>query len=268
MPSMPRAAITTAAISLQQYILHRTFWIELLIGRVLPILIPLFAWTAIFDYSGEASLAGWSEDMMVSYYILVFIFSMFTQIYFHRDLSRMVHEGTLNHWLLRPLSFFEMSVGMILGRVLTLLIPSLIICLIGLWFVPGLRTELWPYGILKMAALLPGAILLLASLSALIGMLSFWLIQTEGTFAMMMMIFEFFGGTLLPIPLLPAPLQTISTYLPLRFAISLPVRAILEQQPLSLLHIIAGQAGWTIFLMSMAMLLCARGLQRYDAVGG
>ncbi len=265
---MPYAIVTTAAVSLQQHILHRSFWIGLLIGRMLPILIPLFAWTAVFEYAGEDSFSGWSEDAMMSYYILVFIFSMFTQIYFHRDLSQMVRDGTLNHWLLRPLSFFEMSAGMIMGRVLTLLIPSLLICAVGLWILPTLRADLWPTGITTMVMLLPGSIVLLASLSALIGMFSFWLIQTEGTFAMMMMVFEFFGGTLLPLSFLPTFLQKISFFLPLRFAIDLPARAILGRSDIHILSVIVGQVGWSLVLIGLACVLCNRGLRRYDAVGG
>jgi ABC-2 type transport system permease protein len=265
---MPRAAVTTAAISLQQYLLHRSFWVGLFIGRVLPILIPLFAWTAVFASAGQKSLGDWTETKMISYYLLVFIFSMFTQIYFHRDLSRMVHDGTLNHWLLRPLSFFEMAVGMILGRVLTLLIPAVIVCIIGSVMIPELRELLWPYGMLKMAVLLPGVIFLLSCLSALIGMFSFWLIQTEGTFAMMMMVFEFFGGTLLPLSLLPSPLQHISTFLPLRFTINLPVRAILEHGSINIFYVIAGQALWSCGLIFAATILCKAGLRRYDAIGG
>ena len=100
-----RVLAATVSVQLQLKLLHREFWIQLFLERVLPLAIPLLAWISIFEYAKRDSLAGWAEHDMVAYYILVFLIGLFTDIQFHYEMSTMVHLGTLSQWLIRPLTF-------------------------------------------------------------------------------------------------------------------------------------------------------------------
>lgn len=265
---MVRAISSTAGVHVQQYILHREFWVGLLLGKILPVLVPLFVWIELFRYTGADYIEGWSQDQMISYYLVVFVIAAFTRINFHRDLSQLVHQGKLNDWLVRPVTFFEMAVGMILARVAVLMLPSIAAIALCAAVFPESFANLTVQGFIAGIVLIPFSIILLAVLSAMVGMLSFWLVQTEGTFALMMMIFEFFGGALLPLSLLPYPLQVMSAALPLRFAIYLPAQSILGESTMDIPEVLAGQVAWIAVLLALTYVLARGGLRRYDAIGG
>jgi len=263
-----RVLASTISVQLQQKLLHREFWTEILIGRILPILIPLLAWQAIFDFSGTSEFGGWQKNQMEAYYLLVFIISLFADIQFHYEMSSMVQLGTLNQWLIRPLSFCVTIASFIIARILMLIIPGLIGLALGAYFMQGFVGSFSITNLATAIVVLPCSLIIFACLSAAIGMLSFWIIRTESVFALIMLILEFFGGRLIPLSLFPAWLEKISIFLPLRYAIFLPVEAILQPSRQVIFSVIVGQLAWSVVLLAIAMLLWKTGIRRYDAVGG
>lgn len=259
---------SAVSVQLQQKLLHREFWIQLFLERILPLMIPLLAWLSIFAYAERESLAGWSEHEMTAYYILVFLIGLLTDIQFHYEMSQMVHLGTLNQWLIRPLSFLETATSYILARMIMLLIPGTVALLLCLAFMPAAFGALSFASFFHAALVLPLAVALFCLLSAVIGTIAFWVIHTEGVFSLTMLTLEFLGGRLLPLDLLPSWLEKISRFLPLRFGIAGPVKFILHPTTTPLFPILAGQALWCLLLSAMVALLWRAGLRRYDAVGG
>ena len=265
---MIRVLASTISVHLQQKLLHREFWLQLFLERILPLTIPLLAWKAIFDHAQADSLGGWAENDMIAYYLLVFIIGIFTDIQFHYEMSSMVHMGTLNQWLIRPLTFLETTVSIILSRIVLLLIPALTALLLCLWIFPSVFAELSFASLINAIIVMPLSLVLFSLLSTAVGMCAFWVIKTDSIFALVMLILEFFGGRLLPLDLLPAWLEHISRVLPLRFGISGPVDAILHPQSAALSTLLLGQALWSILLFGLVILLWRAGIRRYDAVGG
>lgn len=265
---MRRYLIATTAIQLQRSLLHREFWIQLILERILPLAIPLLAWQAIFEYTQKSELEGWNQPEMMAYYFLIFFIGLIGNIQFHYEMSTMVHMGTLNQWLIRPLSFLETAVGHIIARAVILLIPGFLALVLFFWLMPHTLAALTLASVLHACAVLPLAIVMFGLLSATVGMLAFWIMHTDSVFALTMLILEFFGGRLLPLDLLPAWLERVSRFLPLRFAIAGPVEAILRPQTTDLLPLLLGQGLWCLLLSALVLLLWNAGIQRYDAVGG
>ena len=265
---MRRFLIATTSIQLQRSLLHREFWIQLVLERLLPLAIPLLAWQSIFEFSQKNELAGWTQHQMIAYYLLVFIIGIFTNIQFHYEMSSMVHMGTLSQWLIRPLSFLETVAAHIAARSIILLIPGSIIFLLALWFYPAILAALSFSNLLAALLVLPLAIVMFGLLSAAIGMLSFWIMHTDSVFALTMLVLEFFGGRLLPLDMLPSWLEKISRFLPLRFAIAGPVEVILRPSMSTVPPLLLGQFLWCLLLSGLVILLWRYGMRRYDAVGG
>jgi ABC-2 type transport system permease protein len=178
----------------------------------------------------------------------------------------MVHQGTLDQWLVRPLTFFQLVAGIVFSRLLILLIPGIAILSIGYLVAPALPVftiHALETGII----VLPLALLLFALLTTVIGLISFWTIHIYSTFALIMVILDFLGGLMLPLSLLPKSLQVLSDFLPLRFAISDPIAAVLRPGG-NLLVIVFGQFLWCFLLSLLAALLWYCGVRRYEAAGG
>jgi ABC-2 type transport system permease protein len=205
---------------------------------------------------------------MTTYYILVFFVTLFADIHFHYEMSTMVYSGSLNQWLMRPISFFSTAASHILAKVIMLLIPGVIILLLGAWLAPPFPSGVPLTSFFTACAVLPLSIVMFGILSAAIGMLSFWIMKTDSVFALIMLILEFFGGRLLPLSMLPDWLKGLSTILPLRFAIALPVDAIILPGQVSIIYVLLGQVLWCMILFSLTIVLWKRGLKRFDAVGG
>jgi ABC-2 type transport system permease protein len=263
-----RALASTISVNLQQKLLHREFWLQLFLERILPLAIPLLAWISIFDYAEADTLAGWAESEMIAYYILVFLIGIFTDIQFHYEMSTMVHMGTLNQWLIRPLTFFETALSYIISRILLLIIPGTAALLLCFLLFPSAFAGLTPASLLNCFLVLPLSLVLFSLLSVLVGMLSFWLIKTDSIFALLMLVLEFFGGRLLPLDLMPSWLEFGSRVLPLRFGIAGPVEAILHPATTALAPLLFGQILWCIALFFLVTLLWRAGMRRFDAVGG
>lgn len=265
---MFRVLASTISVHLQRSLLHREFWIQLFLERILPLMIPLLAWRALFDYAQTDTLSGWAEQDMIAYYLLVFIIGIFTDIQFHYEMSTMVHMGTLNQWLIRPLTFFETALSHILARIVLLLIPGVAALLLCAMIFPSVFMGLTLFSLRNALLVLPLSLALFSLLSMMVGMFAFWLIKTDSIFALTLLVLEFFGGKLLPIDLLPAWLERVSRVLPLRFGIAGPVEAILHPASASLLPLLLGQFLWCTLLFALIVLLWRAGLRRYDAVGG
>lgn len=263
-----RPFVSATITHLKRDLLHREFWLGLIIGRILPIMIPLFAWQALFAYTGDSELQGWSSHDMNAYYLIVFFLSVFADTNFHYQLSDMVHLGTLNQWLIRPPSFAATIAGFLSARILILFLPGLLILGIGTWLITDFPSASPLLSLMIAGAVVPLSLVMFCLLSTAIGLSSFWLMKTNSIFALTMLLLEFFGGRLLPLPLLPSWLASIGTFLPLRFAISLPAEAILHPRSAMILPILMGQFLWCGVLLGLAMLLWNRGLRRFDAVGG
>jgi ABC-2 type transport system permease protein len=263
-----RVLASTISIHLQQKLLHREFWIQLFLERVLPLAIPLLAWMAIFDFAGAEKLAGWGEREMAAYYVLVFLIGLVADIQFHYEMSAMVHMGTLSQWLIRPLSFLETTVSHVIARFALLLIPGGVLALLCFWLFPSAFAALSLSSVIRALLTLPLALTIFALLSVSVGMLAFWIIKTDSIFALTMLILEFFGGRLLPLDLLPGWLERVSRFLPLRFALAGPVEAILKPGMVALLPLLVGQGLWCLLLFGLIILLWRAGIRRYDAVGG
>lgn len=265
---MLRVLASTISVQLQQKLLHREFWIQLFLERILPLAIPLLAWMSIFEYAQRDSLAGWAENEMVAYYVLVFLIGMFTDIQFHYEMSTMIHMGTLSQWLIRPLTFLETALSHIVARIVLLLIPGLTAIILCSLLFPSILSALTFASLFNGILVLPLSLVLFGLLSVLVGMFSFWIIRTDSIFALLVLILEFFGGRLLPLDLLPSWLERISRFLPLRFGIAGPVEAILHPMNTPLLPLLLGQGLWCLFLFGTVLLLWGAGMRRYDAVGG
>lgn len=265
---MLRVLASTISVQLQQKLLHREFWLQLFLERILPLMIPLLAWRAIFAYAQADSLGGWAEHEMIAYYLLVFIIGIFTDIQFHYEMSTMVHMGTLNQWLIRPLTFLEAALSHVLARIVLLCIPGTIALLLAFWLSPAAFAGLSLASLRNALLVMPLSLVLFSLLSVLVGMFSFWVIRTDSIFALLMLVLEFFGGRLLPLDLLPSWLEGVSRFLPLRFGIAGPVDAVLHPETATLPPLLLGQALWCVVVFGIVMLLWRAGMRRYDAVGG
>lgn len=252
-------------IFVQQQILHREYWLMFILYGVLPLVVPLLAWIALSQSVDNFQVEGWSIGQFIAYYIINFIIFTLSFTNIHEQMSEFVRTGQLNYWLLRPISFFEFTFSFCLSRVVVMLCFALLS--IGFLLFSGISIiESYPQ-ILIASAVIPLGVVLLILITVCVGNLSFWLIESGGAFASILLFLQFFGGLILPVSLFPDWIRPLSMILPLQFAYSLPSEAIINNAVGNIPLILIGQCAWIHIIFLFTRYLWNKGLSHYDAVG-
>jgi len=248
----------------QQQVVHREFWLVLLLNAVLPVVVPLLAWIALAQSVDALQIEGWNIATFTQYYIINFIVYSLSFTSIHSEMGNLVRTGQLNFWILRPLNFFGLSFSFSLARFAVMLVFCTFVgVLVQLTGIAEFSREQQLFALM----VLPFSVILLMLLNMCIGMLAFWLIECDGAFAAILLFLQFFGGLILPLDLFPTWLQPISTILPLRYAFGLPSEAVVTLAYHDIPQILFGQIVWIGIFFFATSILWRRGLRHYDAVG-
>ncbi len=252
-------------IFVQQQILHREYWLMFALYGVLPLVVPLIAWIALSQSVENFQVDGWSIDQFVAYYSINFIIFTLSFTCIHEQMSELVRTGQLNYWLLRPITFFQFALSFCVSRVIVMLGFALIA--VSFVLLSGISIMDSFTQILIASAVIPLGVVLLILITVCVGNLSFWLIESSGAFASILLFLQFFGGLILPVSLFPDWIRPLSIILPLQFAYSLPSEAIINNAVGNIPLILIGQCAWIHIIFLFTRYLWSKGLSHYDAVG-
>jgi ABC-2 type transport system permease protein len=262
-----RRILAIARVSMRTNLLYRERWVSLLFTAFLPVSIAgMVLHTLVQAPNAGPFLRYLGEEGIDGYYIAIASITLLSQVLIHEQMSMHVREGTFSSYLLRPTSGTELLFGFLLGNIAFVWPFALGIGVLG-WYVVGAPVA-WlsvlhicmGIGILVLCILLQGVT------SAIAGTASFWLVQTTGLFALIMLAINFFGGMILPLSLLPHALQRLAEVLPFRYFYALPASTLTNAQGAG--SVIVGQLVWLLVLSIVLRTLWYMGLRRYDAAGG
>lgn len=189
-----------------------------------------------------------------------------------RSVFEQITSGDIAYQLVQPIDlynrwFFENLAGRISG-VLLRCIPVLLLAVL----LPA------PYGLsapasgesLLLALWAAGmAVLLVVSLSILIYLLTMHTLSPSGPMALLYYVVGFLGGSFLPIPFMPAPIQQIIELLPFGLMENLPYRIYSGHiHGSELTRLLTLQAGWVLVMILLGRLWCRREQRRLVVQGG
>jgi ABC-2 type transport system permease protein len=263
-----RVCLAFFRIGLQEGLAYRAEAAIWFLFDLLPPLVMIMLWLAV--YQGRADVAGYSLEQMLGYYVGMLILGTLLTSHLEWGISHDVRQGVLSGQLIRPVSpwlyWFVDSLAWKSVR-LVFLVPSTLVILLALG------------GSLHLAALSPARLGLLGvSLvaayflcfvqKALIGLAAFWLTDVTGLSALWDILVYLLGGAMLPLELLPGPLQQAALVLPFRYLYAYPLAIALGRlEPPDLWSGLALQVGWLAACLGLTALVWRRALRRYEAVG-
>ena len=102
----------------------------------------------------------------------------------------------------------------------------------------------------------------------LISLFSFYFVEISSFFFTVDIVLELLSGSLIPLEFLPAPLNTITQFLPFSYLIHFPVNVYLGN--LSGTEIVNGlisQVIWSLVFYVLIRVLWKKGLNKYESVG-
>lgn len=251
-----------------------TYRADFLLGtflRMLPMVTTILLWQAIYQGSGQSSLAGFQYREMIAYLLLVHISRMFSSMPgLASGIAREIREGTLKKYLIQPLDLLGYLISYRAAHKMTYIVTAALPYGIIFYLCRGFFDGLPPAPI--MAAYLVSLVLSFLIgfyFEAAVGMVAFWILEVTSVLYIVITLNYFISGQMLPLDLLPGPWASLLKALPFQYMAYFPAVVFLGKvQGEDLVWGLAFEAFWALFFALLSRYLYRRGLRHYGAYGG
>lgn len=214
------------------------------IGAMISAVLMGLVWWAIYSFSPESVIAGYTFPQMLMYVILSAVVGEAIYTDTLGEISDDVRNGLIGMRLMKPINYRVQlgfsAMGSFLSRILIIGIPVITVGTIIVVFGFGLEGIQWYNILLFLPACVLSAIMF-DTFGFLFGQLAFRTQAMFGVSSMSQIIMSFLSGGIVPIALFPVWAQTALAYTPFPTLVSLPVRIFL------------GQVGWLEMLIAFAV---------------
>lgn len=257
--------------------------------RFLPIVTQIFLWTAVFaavsntaggptDGGGPQTIAGYSRDDFIAYYLLTMIARAFSSMPgLASGIARSIRDGSIKKYLTQPV---DMVGFLLLSRIAHKLVYYTV-AILPFALVFYLCREFFPEtpdaaGWLGFVASLVMAFALGFFMEAAIGMIGFWFLEVSSLLFVYMLLSFFLSGHMFPLNMLDTvPIVGSFTWwdvvkcTPLMYLAYFPSAVFLGKvQGAELIFGLWIQLAWIVLFMVLCRVAFQRGLRRYSAFGG
>jgi ABC-2 type transport system permease protein len=257
--------------------------------RFLPIVTQIFLWTAVFaavsatagdadDGGGQQTIAGYSRDDFIAYYLLTMIARAFSSMPgLASGIARSIRDGSIKKYLTQPV---DMIGFLLLSRIAHKLVyytvailPFALVFYLCRGFFPETPGAA---GWLGFVASLVMAFVLGFFMEAAIGMIGFWFLEVSSLLFVYMLFSFFLSGHMFPLNMLDTvPIAGTFTWwdvvrcTPLLYLAYFPAAVFLGKvQGAELVVGLWIELAWIVFFMVVCRVAFNRGVRRYSAFGG
>ena len=262
---------TILRICLEERLVYRGDFALGTLMRFLPIVTQIFLWTAIFAAAGKQTIAGYTVNDMVAYYLLSMMTRAFSSMPgLASGIARSIRDGEIKKFLIQPV---DMIGFLLLSRIAHKLVyygvaagPFALVFFLCRNYFPG-----WPPPEVLAAYFLSLILSFLLGffLEAAIGMIGFWFLEVSSLLFVYMLFSFFFSGHMFPLDFLPEPFSSAMQLIPLQYLAYFPAAVFLGKiQGPDLVYGLVVQAGWVLFFIVVCRVAMYRGVKRYSGYGG
>lgn len=226
-----------------------------------------FLWKAIFEYTGQEAIRGFTFEAMISYYALNMLVGFVIWTYVDNDLEEHVINGTLTPILLRPLSYFwEVFADHMGTNFLSILIEIIPISVIAVVFF-GLGAPTIVNGII-FAMLVVIAMFINFMLGYLTGLTAFWFKEIGGIRRVRRVIVSFLAGSFIPLSFFPEWVTKLSNFLPFQYIRYVPITVYLGNYSTAIaLWLFFGALLWAIGLYILSRIFWKVAYKKFAGSG-
>lgn len=214
------------------------------------------------------SLDGWDRPSIVTYYVMIALFTNLIWMHPEVNMSNQIREGKITNFLIKPHSYFlyqflRESAWKVMRVSFFMPILALITVLTREFIsIPS------PSAVLHAAVLIPGAIAIIFMIGFLVASSAFWIEENSTVLSVFWMLSSTFSGFYIPLDLLPSVFEQFSKLLPWRYAVYDPIAMLAGRTAtMQFSHIFVGQIAWVIILYLLYRFIWYLGLKRYSSVG-
>jgi len=241
--------------------------VSIFVGPVFFV-VQYFIWTAV--YSGGGALYGIEYMQMIRYFGISALIGYVIWDSADWNLSMLIRTGKFLTFALRPIHhpFFALSQKIghrLLGTLLEALPCGIIFSLL-------FKINMMPSNVFWTALSIILAYLITFYVNYIIGIASFWIVDSEGIRQFYIMLTGIFSGWFIPLVFFPKPFQIIQFFLPFQYTSYVPAMVFIGKYTLggielSIPMIVGIQALAFLFYYVLFEILYKAALKRFTAVG-
>jgi ABC-2 type transport system permease protein len=275
-PALPQAGrvrstldfyVTTMKIAVQEQFQYRTANYFYMLGMVAEPVIYLVVWTTIAEQQG-GSVQGFTPGYFAAYYIVWTLVRNMNIVFGAPYWEQRIREGELAGALLRPTHPLNYDIAYFAGwKVVVIVLWIPLAVGLSLVFDPELHPR--PLEVAVFGVAIWGAYLLRTMFQSTLGMLCFWTTRGAAIFDLWMTLELLLSGRLVPLPLMPDWVQTISWFLPFQWAFFFPIEALVGNlSNAELGRGLAFQLLWILIGLGLFKFAWRFAIRHFSAVGG
>lgn len=255
--------------NLQQTMAYRFGFFTSFLGEVVKICVMLAVWMAV--YRQRSTIAGFDYPMMVTYLL---VSQTVNNVYgFKNDAERLISkrimDGSIVFDLLRPVGFVNARLAENAGQTVLQAVFSGLTLLCFKLFLPELSGPASLVHCLLFAVSMFAGFFIMFSVSAISGLLAFWLMNNWGLRSAKAAIVNFFSGALVPIAMMPGWMQGVMEVLPFKNIVYVPTMIYMGQYDIRETFMRIGmQIFWAAVMWLLAKVLCGLAIRRVSINGG
>ncbi len=267
-----RKYVNIFRVSLIERMTYRGDFLLGTILRFFPVVTTILLWKAVFAGNGQRSIAGFNEQRMIAYLLLIHISRMFSSMPgLSGAIARDIRDGNLKKYLLQPLDMIGYLLSYRAAHKVAYITTSAGPYAALFLFCSGYFVGLWPDAVTLAAYLVS---LILAFLigfffETCMGMVGFWILEVSSLLWVVNTVNYFVSGQMFPLDLLGHPWDVLLKWLPFQYLAYFPAVVFLREiEGPKLIEGLLMELAWAVVLIACSRMLFARGLRRYSAYGG
>jgi ABC-2 type transport system permease protein len=246
------------------------FWISLSLELFVVASINWYLWSAVLASRGGESFPGFTLRTLVLYSMIT---SILRKVQMNSDqfggIGDDIYSGSLNKYLVYPVSYFGFRYAMHLGGSLISFCQSFLALLL-FWAVFALQDLAWPgaASLVQFLVLVIFGITIRFLINACLQTLAFWFEQVWALLVLLNFLIMLLGGQLIPMDLYPAWARDILFYTPFPILAAWPAEVLLGK--MSWIKFLQGcgiGCLWILFFNILARFSFSRGVRNYSGIG-
>lgn len=261
-----------AKSGIQTQIAYRGSAVLWVLGGVLNATVMGLLWWAIYNYSGDTEISGYTFPQMLMYVISAAVVGEVVYSNTAGEIADDVHDGLIGMRLMKPVNYraqlgFQ-TFGVYIMRLVMFALPIMLAGTLVSVFAFGLTGIKW-YNVLLFIPATLIALLMSDTIGFIFGQLAFRTQAMFGVMSIMDVVIGFLSGRMIPIELFPSWAQTALSYTPFPSMGSFPVRLFMGMMSWSEIGITCGIAvAWLLALNVIGELLYKGSVRHVVVFGG
>ncbi|WP_019911990.1 ABC transporter permease [Paenibacillus sp. HW567] len=209
---------TVADVTYKEWSAYRTHsMVSIIVGPVY-FMVQYFIWTAV--YGEHSSLGGIELPQMIRYFGATALISYLVMDFADWNLSMLVRTGKFLTFHLRPIHHRSFALFQKIGHRSLGFLFEFLPCLLIFIFI--FRVDMMPASLPWTFLSVLLTFLMIFYVNYMIGLTSFWLVQSDGIRSAFILVSGIFSGALIPLDFFPHWLQVIQFFLPFQYMAYMP----------------------------------------------